>query len=190
MKNRWIHWIGILALSGGLWACEPQPEQATEPPPAKVVYLVRHAEKDLQDTTANPPLTAVGEARALALAERLADSGLTRIFSTTYDRNRYTVQPLAARLALAIEPYEWHAWQPVLDSIAAAPVGSRVLICGHGDNLLPMIEALGADRPLDSLGHHEYDKLFRVALGPDSSEVQVAVFEPQSLESEAAQPAQ
>jgi 2,3-bisphosphoglycerate-dependent phosphoglycerate mutase len=161
-----------MSMAMGLWlGCQSSVE-------LKVVYLVRHAEKDLRDSTDNPPLTPAGVARAQALATLLADSNIQQIFSTRYIRNRLTVQPLAQQLDLPIETYRWHEWQPLIGQIETAAPGSRFLICGHGDNLLPLIEALGAIPPLAELAEHEYDKLFRVSIGPDSSQASVQTFGP------------
>jgi hypothetical protein len=51
--------------------------------------------------------------------------------------------------------------------------GKTVLICGHGDNLLPMIEYLNGKRPQESLGPHEYDKIFKVDYFKNSAVVTV-----------------
>ena len=145
-------------------------------PAATTVYLVRHAEKDLQDPSDDPPLTPEGKARAAKLAVLLKDVFFDGIFSTGYDRNLSTVMPLARQKNLDITPYEWYEWQPLIERIRSAPGGQTFLICGHGDNLLPMIKVLGARPPLDALGNHEYDKLFVVSFLPEGSEVEMQTF--------------
>lgn len=137
-----------------------------------IVYLVRHAEKNLTDTTDNPPLTTDGEKRAQQLVEEMKGIELAAIFSTEYDRNLNTVKPLAISRNIEIRTYSWHDWQPILDEIKKKS-GENFLICGHGDNLLPMIEYLGGEKPLASLGKHEYDNIFKITLSDKKTEVEV-----------------
>jgi phosphohistidine phosphatase SixA len=140
---------------------------------ANTVYLVRHAEKELSDTTDNPPLTAEGKARAGRLKELLSKEKITAIYSTGYDRTLQTVQPLAAAKGITIRSYEWNGWQPVIDEVMAGKAGKTYLICGHSDNLLPMITYMKGKLPQDSIGSNEYDKIFKIETGRDSSRVSV-----------------
>lgn len=142
---------------------------------ATIIYFVRHAEKDLTDTTDNPPLTAEGLNRADRLVKFFENVEFDAIYSTRYDRNINTVAPLASDRDLPIRNYEWHDWQPMLDSITSTR-GKMYLICGHGDNILPMIEYLGAPRPMDELGSHEYDKIFRVIHSRQEKNVNVLIY--------------
>ncbi len=162
--------IFCLLLASLLLACGDASHKAT------TVYLVRHAEKDLNDPSEDPPLTPEGKARAVSLAVLLKDVPFDGIFSTRYDRNLGTVMHLATLKNIDIAPYEWYEWQPMIEHIRSAPGGQTFLICGHGDNLLPMIQALGARPPLDSLGHQEYDKLFVVSFLPEGSEVEMRTY--------------
>lgn len=144
-------WVGL-----GLLACEANDESTH-------IYLVRHAEKDLNDSTNNPPLTAEGRQRAQKLKSEMEKVPLNGIFSTYYDRNVHTVEPTAQQHKLNVNIYPWYHYQAMLDSIKTQK-GKHYLICGHGDNLLPMIEYLGAQKPQESLKKHEYDKLFHLIL--------------------------
>ena len=64
------------------------------------LVLIRHCESSGQAPEA--PLTAAGEAQALALAARLVDLGLDHLVSSPYARARATIQPLATRLGLPL----------------------------------------------------------------------------------------
>jgi phosphohistidine phosphatase SixA len=68
---------------------------------ARHVFLVRHTEREWEGE--DPPLTAVGEARAQALAAALRDSGITAIVTTQWRRARGTAAPLAKLLKLTPE---------------------------------------------------------------------------------------
>ncbi len=144
--------LGVFALC----SCQ-QPDQT-------LVYLVRHAEKDLSDSTDNPPLTAEGLERASRLRELLGDQELDEIWSTPFQRNVHTVQALAAEQGVNIATYEWHNWEPLADSVKSHAGNRRILICGHGDNLLPMLEYLGGVLPFEAYGDQEYDKIIELTL--------------------------
>jgi 2,3-bisphosphoglycerate-dependent phosphoglycerate mutase len=139
------------------------------------VYLIRHAEKDLTDTTDNPPLTDAGRQRAERLVEVIGETPIEGIYSTEFDRNMNTVQPLANKKNIQIQTYPWHEWQDMIDEIKKAP-GKNFVVCGHGDNLIPMIGYMGGTSPLDSLGKHEYDKIFKVSIRPDTTSVEVITY--------------
>ncbi len=159
-----IYYLIFLIVSIGFLGCQNSQQETV------VVYLVRHAEKDLSDTTSNPPLTMKGEQRANKLVEELKTVDIDAIYSTSYDRNMNTVQPLANFLGLSIQSYERDNWKPLMESIVQRK-GEAILICGHGENLLPMIEALGGKRPLEFLEKHEYDNIFKVVISEGEVEV-------------------
>lgn len=144
-------------------------------------YLVRHAEKEVwtnPDTTVtyNPGLSEEGIARADKFKELMADKEVEVIYSTEYDRNMGTVLPLAEYAGIEIKNYHWYEWQDMLDEIEREHLGATIVICGHGDNLLPIVSALGGTPPQDSLGDHEYDKIFHLIKKRDSTYTQTIVF--------------
>ena len=80
------------------------PEGATE------VVLVRHGASapavpgepfPLLDGHGDPPLSPAGEAQALAVADELAEEGLSGLYVTTLRRTHETAAPLAERTGLA-----------------------------------------------------------------------------------------
>jgi hypothetical protein len=140
------------------------------------IYLVRHAEKDLTDKGEDPALTEAGIARAGRLKALLADEPIDLIYSTRYQRNIHTVEPLALAKGLPIAPYEWHGWEPMLEELTGKGAGKTAVICGHGDNLLPMIGFLNGNSPLDSLGAYEYDKIFKVTVKQRKAAVELLTY--------------
>lgn len=140
-----------------------------------IVYIVRHAEKDLVDTTDNPPLIQAGIDRSKALVKEMNAIEIDGVFSTYYDRNLNTVSPLAKERGLFITNYEWYGYQSMLDDIKNNS-GKVYLICGHGDNILPMIEYLGGERPMEFLEKQEYDKLFKVIISEKEVKVEVNTY--------------
>lgn len=67
----------------------------------KTLYLIRHCQSSSQLPDA--PLTDVGHAQAIALADLMAHLPIDRIISSPYLRAQQTAQPLADRLNLPVE---------------------------------------------------------------------------------------
>lgn len=133
-----------------------------------VVLLVRHAEK-ADDGTEDPPLTDRGRARAECLAAMLDDFAPTHLLTTQYQRNRATLDPLAAATGLqpiVIEAKDAAAWQRAL---AELPPGARAVVAGHSNTLPSLVASLGGrSSSLDAQGnipHDEYDRLIHVVVG-------------------------
>lgn len=139
-------------------------------PRAITVYLVRHAEKgpltDPQQPT-EQPLSAAGAQRAQALREALRKAPIVAIYSTDTKRTRDTAAPLATARKLSPESYVADA--PGLAALATrirqtTPAGRAALVVGHSNTVLETIEALGAPRPVKTIGDDEFSYLFEVTL--------------------------
>jgi phosphohistidine phosphatase SixA len=152
---RLFQYLLIILFASTLFSCENHKEQTT-------IYLVRHAEKDTTVDQYNPPLIEAGIKRAESLVRELENKNIKYIYSTKLDRTINTVKPLSKAKNRKIHIYEYHKWQTMLDSLKS--ISGTHLICGHGDNLLPMIDYLGANVGKDKLGHQEYDNLFKVTI--------------------------
>lgn len=139
-----------------------------------IIYLVRHAEKDTTDQTKNPPLTEEGKQRAEKLTDILAKYKIEGIYSTKYDRNINTVRAIAENNNIEIQNYEWYNWKPLLREVKSKK--GIYLICGHGDIILPMIDFLNGEKPLQELGHHEYDNLFKIIVEKDTAYIDLMKF--------------
>ena len=89
--NKYIIWlVSVFLLSANACFSQQTSNQAT------VVYLVRHAEKDLSNATdKNPPLSPEGNTRAMHLSQKLKNEKISAIYSTGFKRTRSTVKPLA-----------------------------------------------------------------------------------------------
>jgi broad specificity phosphatase PhoE len=128
-----------------------------------VVHVVRHAEKAADE--GDPPLSAAGEARALALAERLAGEPIGAVVVTPYQRTRATGAHVAA--ARGLQPREVAVRGPVPHPQAVAEAvreaGGTVLVVGHSNTVAPVLHALGAPR-LPDLCDAEYANLFTLVL--------------------------
>lgn len=129
-----------------------------------VFLLVRHAEKR---TGSDPGLTPEGEARALALADALADADIDLIVSSQFRRTRDTVAPLASRLDLDIETRNLDPRDAAGSSaaialeLAGSHAGRTILMVGHSNTIPHVVNAL-TGVPMVDLDERDYDNLFVV----------------------------
>ncbi|GHB79258.1 SixA phosphatase family protein [Persicitalea jodogahamensis] len=124
------------------------------------IYLVRHAEKAF--TPANdPPLTAEGKSRAQALMDTLSDKNIEYIYSTNTARTRATAEPLATKLGLPILPYATDTlWEAAKHFRKLR--GGNVLVVGHSNTLLPLLDQLPVTHQKKTIPDSDYDNLFVV----------------------------
>jgi 8-oxo-dGTP diphosphatase len=112
-------------------------------------YVVRHAKAgdraEWQGDDRLRPLTKSGREQAAAMAELLKDEPIDRILSSPYVRCLQTVEPLAARRKLPIEPRkdleEGAGGQSVIRLVQEA-AGQNLVLCTHGDVVEELLEWL------------------------------------------------
>lgn len=154
----------LLAPSG----CAPALARSAAEP--TTVLVVRHAER-ASDTDRDSPLSPAGEARARALAEALADAGVTTVLATQYRRTQDTARPLADRLGLPVRVVETGGNTEASSAALARRIrsehaGETVLVVGHSNTVPPIVRALGGAEvgPLEST---HYQNLFVVTIPPE-----------------------
>ena len=156
--------IGSLAtvaiLLGG---CAAQTHVAIAPE-GTVVYVVRHAEK--LDTSADTPLSEIGEARAIALADRLANAHVQRIYATTALRTQQTAGVLAERLGLEQEVMDPGAVDELIVRIKTEDRGKVVLVAGHSNTVPRIVRGLSGQE-IEAIPEGRYDRLYRLELAVD-----------------------
>ncbi|MBF9220528.1 histidine phosphatase family protein [Hymenobacter ruricola] len=133
-----------------------------EKPVVTTVYIVRHAEKDSTSNPADPTLSAAGQARALALRQTLEKRHPAALFTTNTTRTRTTLAPLAAATKLEPQEYDPRRGRDLADLILKQYAGKSVVVVGHSNTLLSLIDDFGAVPPVDEIGENEYDYLFTV----------------------------
>jgi broad specificity phosphatase PhoE len=123
------------------------------------VFVVRHAEKT--DDTAQALLSAVGHARAQALARWLRDAGVSAVYTSEVARTRQTAEPLCA--LRGIKPTVWPAADPtgLVAHMQKEHKGDVVTIVGHSNTVPLLLRALGVAPPI-TIAPDEYDNLFVV----------------------------
>jgi broad specificity phosphatase PhoE len=127
------------------------------PEGATTVFLVRHAEKGTDG--ADPALTEAGVKRAQALADVLADAGITAIFSSEFNRTKQTAAPLAERLGLTVTVVPAKDLDGLIAKARELRPGGRALIVGHS-NTVPAAAARLSGVKAAEMGETDYDRLY------------------------------
>ncbi|WP_343530800.1 phosphoglycerate mutase family protein [Pedobacter sp.] len=136
------------------------------------VWIVRHAEKDTSDPKdKDPDLSGAGAQRAEALKKELKSQRLDTIFSTDYKRTKLTGFPLADITGISIQTYDPSKGAQLAKSLKMNAAGKKILIIGHSNTILELIEAFGAKRPVPSIADDEYDYLFSLTIKGGKVEV-------------------
>jgi phosphohistidine phosphatase SixA len=151
----------ILAALALLIGVPATPQDTTRLP---TVVVVRHAEK-ASETDRDPPLSALGVARAAALDSVLEHAKVVAIIVTPYRRTLETAMPVARRHMITpiVVPVAGgvaaHAY-----AVAQAARGHDgvVLVVGHSNTVLPIVRALGGPTLAD-LCDASYAQLFTVS---------------------------
>ena len=139
---------------------------AGAPATTTTFVIVRHAEK-ADDGTRDPPLSAAGAARAQALAQRLAGSGLVAVYATPFRRTQQTAQAVATPAGLPVTTYA----ADVAPSDFAAALRARhhrgtVLVVGHSNTVPGIVASLCSCR-IAALDEHAYDGIYTIRIAPD-----------------------
>jgi broad specificity phosphatase PhoE len=132
------------------------------------VIVIRHAEKDVNVSPADPPLNAAGEARAALLAQMFGDAQvlghLDAIYVSPALRNRLTAAPLAARLGISETVAPADDPQGLARRALREHGGGRVLIVGHSDTVPSIVAALSAGPRIPEIGVQEYGTMYIVTV--------------------------
>jgi len=115
------------------------------------IHLVRHAEAGSRRRWAGPdesrPLSDEGREQTAHITDQLAGAGVGRVLSSPYARCVQTVEPLAARLGIQVEPADVLAEgargrdvRVFVDELATA--GVVAALCSHGDVIPDLLRVL------------------------------------------------
>ena len=122
----------------------------------EAILLIRHAEQ-------TPPpeivLTEAGRLRAAGLADRLRDSGVAAIFTTTATRTQETAAPTARALGITPKVVAPQDVEGLVRRVSTEHAGDRVLVVNHALNLPEILRAFGHRDP-PTIRVDEYDVLY------------------------------
>lgn len=130
------------------------------------IIVMRHAEKAALPAE-DPPLSAVGEARAQTLAQILGQAPeefrIQGIFVSEFRRTQDTVRPLANRLGVPVIVVPAADISTVADRARDEYRGGRVLIVGHSNTVPEIVEKLSGHK-VPAMAETEYGIVYVVAL--------------------------
>jgi broad specificity phosphatase PhoE len=156
-----IAWVAVLSLVGfAVWVWGTAD--------STTVIVIRHAEKDLGVSVADPPLSAAGEARAALLARMFGDAKvlghIDAIYVSSALRNRLTAAPLAARLGISATVAPADDPRGLARRALNEHSGGRVLIVGHADTVSRIVAALCEYPNIPEIGDQEYGTMYIVTV--------------------------
>ncbi|MCH2197583.1 MAG: histidine phosphatase family protein [Flavobacteriales bacterium] len=135
------------------------------------IYLVRHAEKDLNSSNpSDPPLTPCGEERSEMISQFLSHIELDAIYSTEYSRTKSTAQPTADIKSMSIESYDPRA----LSEFASTLIQNKedALVVGHS-NTTAVLAGLLVGEELGAFDESIYNRIYQVVIHKESGRLHV-----------------
>lgn len=166
MVRRRIHDLRVLLLLAFIFAVGTA-AIARQTAASTTIILVRHAEKAAEPAN-DPPLTPVGETRALALVDAVRSAGVQVIYSTRWKRTQQTAAPTSRRLGIPITTFDVTPGAEGYGELYAAELlakhrGKVVLVVGHSNTVPAILRGLGViDAP--AIVDSDYDNLFIVTV--------------------------
>lgn len=134
----------------------------------KTIYIVRHAEKQLEGN--DPELAYVGGVRAQKLAQILEGQEIEHVFSTDYKRTRLTATPTAEAAGLAIQSYDPKNHDALVEQLRS--LEGNALVVGHSNTVSQLANYFVGESPkFEDLTDLEYDYIYVVTLESNSSSV-------------------
>jgi phosphohistidine phosphatase SixA len=131
--------------------------------PVTTVILIRHAEKIIDPSNADPDLSPAGQARAQELVRMFSDAGINAIYATQYKRTQQTVKPLADKLGLRVGQINSKSTAELVTQIRSQNPGQIVFIAGHNSTVPEIVSALGGPQ-YPVIPESEYDNLYIVTV--------------------------
>ncbi len=129
------------------------------------LIIIRHAEKE--STGSDPNLSADGILRAEELKRILSNISINAIYSTTYNRTKQTVAPLATAKGIAVKEYATSKpYAQLISEIRTANRGKTVVIVGHSNTVPDILKEVSNNAFSVTINESQYDNLFIVNL-PD-----------------------
>lgn len=136
------------------------------------VFVVRHAEKLTNDPKDKDPLLSeIGAQRAVDLMKLLRGEKIDSIFTTDFKRTKLTAFPLADKIGISMKTYNPTEQKALATQLIANAKGKKILIVGHSNTVLDVVEAFGAEKPVKELTDDDYDYIFEITVKGDKAEV-------------------
>ncbi len=144
----------LLVISGLAFAQEKQ---------ITTFILIRHAEKNLAQSTNDPELSADGKNRAIKLADVLKKTDIQAIYSTPFKRTQQTVESLATAKGLKVIAYQANKMDEI-DTMIKQHLGGTVLLSGHSNTLPIILNYLIGEEKYRTLEDGDYGNIIIVSV--------------------------
>lgn len=165
--------IGLLVLSSFLASCNTKKKEVfVSNEIITNYYFIRHAEKDLSDTSnRNPDLTPEGEARAERWKDYFTDKDIDAVYSTDYLRTMRTAQPTA--LANQVTVIKYNPSDLFSTDFKMDTAGKNIVVVGHSNTTPNFANAALGETLFKDIDESEYFHLYHVQLviNDDTGEV-------------------
>jgi len=148
---------------------------ATESNNTYTLYLVRHAEKQLNNGH-DPNLSKMGNLRSHQLADWFQDKVIKDIWSSDYKRTRDTAKPLVESLGFDLNIYDPDDQTTLVKTLTNRR--NTALIVGHS-NTIPGLARLLCDCSMADMDDSEYERLIVISI--IGSEVQTKTLQQNDL---------
>lgn len=136
------------------------------------IYIVRHAEKDLKNPAdTDPTLSLDGKDRAKDLAALLHPKRILAVYSTPYKRTRSTVEPTAYGHGVTVQNYDPSDPAALAATVLRQHKRGGVVIAGHSNTVLELVEAFGIKRPIPALNEDDYNYIFEITVDGNSTKL-------------------
>ncbi|HET8837770.1 MAG TPA: phosphoglycerate mutase family protein [Flavobacteriaceae bacterium] len=133
-----------------------------------IYYLIRHAEKDITDSTNHDPhLTGQGIVRAKNWANFFGDKSIDMVYSTEYTRTIQTVIPTLDQTKLELKFY--NPDRLYSKEFLEETQGKIVLIVGHQSSVPNLVNKLLNEQRYNKIEADVYNNLYTVVFESDGS---------------------
>jgi phosphohistidine phosphatase SixA len=127
----------------------------------KIVYLIRHAEKD---TAKNDPfLNKEGIARAAKLTNLMRQTFLDGVFSTYSNRTVQTIDSITQYKGLSMQIYSNENLKTRFEEVKKGNEFNRILVVGHSNNIPAIANFISDTKYFNKIiDEKEFDNLYIV----------------------------
>jgi 2,3-bisphosphoglycerate-dependent phosphoglycerate mutase len=125
--------------------------------------LVRHAEKDLTQSTNDPDLSPEGKTRALNLVNMLKQTEIHAVYSTDFKRTRQTAEPVAGAKSLSLNLYDPRKNSDI-DAMLQKHAGQTVLVTGHSNTIPTFANYLIGEEKYKPMGDGDYGNIIIISV--------------------------
>ncbi|MEN2283346.1 phosphoglycerate mutase family protein [Algoriphagus sp. SE2] len=162
MKNLLL----LFAVLAFLASCSSEPK-------SKTIYIVRHAEKQLEGN--DPELAQVGVIRATKLSQILSDKDIKHIYSTDYRRTKQTAKPTADQSGVEIEVYDPRNNDELVEKLKS--VDGNVLVVGHSNTVGQIANYfVGDGEKYQDLDDSQYNFIYVVTIDKNGTSVETKTY--------------